>query len=100
MKVSGLVGISSDPDFTEELLWANLSEEDKAAIMAKGKHEIQWGSNTYEITKNLILDGRDNLVLQGGPKSIEIPQPIRLMHGSSDEEVKHSKQKSGRGCVC
>jgi len=85
--VAGLVGISCDPDFTEELLWANLSEEDKNAIMEKGKHEVQWGNNRYEVTKNLILDGRENLVLQDGPNSLPIKAPVRMIHGTADEEV-------------
>ena len=120
--VAGLVGISCDPDFTEELLWAQLSEEDKDAIMEKvrpsptpnlaaelepehrfeslsgylnltsgpnsqGKHEITWGDTQYVISKDLILDGRRNLVLQEGQNSLPIQVPVRLIHGTADEEV-------------
>lgn len=35
--VKGIVGLASDPDFTEELLWKNLSEDIKAKIMNEGK---------------------------------------------------------------
>jgi pimeloyl-ACP methyl ester carboxylesterase len=31
--VAGIVGLSPDPDFTENLLWKNLSSEDKDKIM-------------------------------------------------------------------
>lgn len=85
--VAGLVGVSVDPDFTEELLWANLSEVDKEAIMDQGIHNIQWGDNMYEISRNLIVDGRENLVLQGGEGSLDITCPVRLLHGTDDEEV-------------
>jgi len=85
--VAGMVGVSCDPDFTEELLWRHLSEEDKNAIMTKGRHEITWGENKYQITKDLIVDGRENLVLQGGPRSLPITCPLRLIHGTDDEEV-------------
>ena len=83
--VAGLVGISCDADFTEELLWAQLSDEDKAAIMEKGQHEIKWGDTTYAITRNLIEDGRENLILNGA--SIPIYCPVRLIHGTADVEV-------------
>jgi pimeloyl-ACP methyl ester carboxylesterase len=83
--VAGLVGISCDADFTEELLWAQLSDEDKSAIMEKGAHDITWGENTYSITRNLIEDGRKNLVLQGD--TLPIHCPVRLIHGTDDAEV-------------
>ena len=62
--VAGLVGVSCDPDFTEELLWANLGEEDKDKIMAEGSHDITWGNTVYSISRNLIEDARNNLILQ------------------------------------
>lgn len=31
--VAGIVGLSADPDFTEELLWKSLSEDIKEKIM-------------------------------------------------------------------
>ena len=63
--VSGIVGMSADPDFTEELLWKTLSEEVKTKIMNDGVYEITWGINKYPITRNLIEDGRKNLLLAG-----------------------------------
>ena len=64
--VAGIVGLSADPDFTEELLWASLSEDIKQQIMTAGSAEITWGTEKYPITKELILDGRKNLLLAGG----------------------------------
>jgi len=84
--VAGLVGVSCDPDLTE-MLWAGLPEEDKVAIMDKGRHEITWGDTTYEITRNLIVDGKESLVLAGGPGSLAVNCPVRLIHGTADEEV-------------
>ena len=63
--VSGIVGMSADPDFTEELLWKTLSEDVKTKIMNDGVYEITWGINKYPITRNLIEDGRKNLLLAG-----------------------------------
>ena len=64
--VAGIVGMSADPDFTEELLWKSLSEDVKEQIMSAGSAEIIWGKEKYPITKELILDGRKNLLLAGG----------------------------------
>ena len=65
--VSGIVGMAADPDFTEELLWKKLPEEIKEKIMKEGAHEITWGNEKYPISKNLIEDGRNNLLLSGPP---------------------------------
>ena len=65
--VSGIVGMAADPDFTEELLWKKLPEDIKEKIMKEGVHEITWGNEKYPISKNLIEDGRNNLLLSGPP---------------------------------
>lgn len=88
--VSGIVGLSADPDFTEELLWKSLSEEIKSKIMTEGVCEITWGKEKYPITKNLIEDGRKNLLLAGGPNSVQVKCPVRLIHAMFDEEVPYS----------
>lgn len=85
--VAALVGVSCDPDFTEELLWNGLNEDDKAAIMENGEHEITWGDTKYLVSRALVEDGRKNLVLSGGPNSVDIDAPVRLVHGMMDEEV-------------
>lgn len=85
--IKGIVGISADPDFTENLLWSQLSEDVKNKIMTEGVCEINWGSEKYLISKNLIEDGRENLLLTGGPRSIKVHCPVRLIHGLEDEEV-------------
>ena len=61
--VRGIVGMSADPDFTEQLLWNNLSQDIKDKIMNEGSAEITWGNNKYPISRNLIEDGRKNLLL-------------------------------------
>lgn len=85
--VSGIVGLSADPDFTEELLWKNLSEDIKKKIMDEGSCEITWGKEQYPISRRLIEDGRQNLLLAGGPGSVRVQCPVRLVHSLQDEEV-------------
>jgi len=81
-----VVGLAADPDFTEDLLWQQLSEETKEKIMDDGVHEIAWGDSQYTISRSLIEDGRDNLLLSGTEKLV-VDCPIRLIHGMSDTEV-------------
>jgi len=83
--VAGLVGLAADPDFTEDLLWEQLDDDVKTSIMEDGVHEITWGDSQYPISRNLIEDGRKNLVLRG--EKLNIDCPIRLVHGMADEEV-------------
>lgn len=85
--VVGLVGISADPDFTEDLLLPNLTDEQKRALETEGMIDMRWGMRTYPISKNLIEDGSKMLTLKGGPGSIEISCPVRLIQGVADEEI-------------
>lgn len=88
--VSGIVGMAADPDFTEELLWKRLPEDVKNKIMTEGVADIVWGKEKYPISRNLIEDGRKNLLLKGGAGSIPVTCPVRLIHGLLDEEVPHT----------
>ena len=88
--VSGIVGLSADPDFTEELLWKNLDDGVKEKIMSNGLHEITWGNTKYPISWKLIEDGRENLLLGGEADSYPVTCPVRLIHSISDEEVNYS----------
>lgn len=83
--VGGIVGMAADPDFTEELLWKKLSDDIKEKIMKDGVCDIQWGNENYPISRNLIEDGRQNLLLNKA--TLPIKCPVRLIHGLSDEEV-------------
>ena len=96
--VRGIVGIGSDPDFTEDLLWPSLSESDQEAIMTgncgeegggEGILNVPWGKRgeEYPITRSLIVDGRENLVLRGGKDSLDVNCPVRLVHDLDDPEV-------------
>ena len=69
---------------------ANLSEEAKSAIMVDGVKDIKWGNRWYPISRALIEDGRDNLILRGGKDSVKVNCPIRLIHAIGDEEVPYT----------
>jgi pimeloyl-ACP methyl ester carboxylesterase len=85
-KLAGLVLIAPAPDFTEELMWKNFSEEVRAQIEKTGKWErpSAYGDDPYPITKALIEDGRKHLLL-GRP--IEVKCPVRILQGVMDPDV-------------
>ncbi|PKR59090.1 alpha/beta hydrolase [Thalassospira lohafexi] len=85
-RVAGLVGIAAAPDFTEDLMWAQFSDDQKKSIMEDGAliEPTDYGDDPYTITRNLIEDGRDQLVLR---KPLEIKCPVRLVQGMKDPDV-------------
>lgn len=85
-RIVGLVGIAAAPDFTEDLMWANLSEGQKDELLANGQIELpsDYSDAPYIISRLLIEDGRSNLLLRN---PIQIDAPVRLLHGQQDEDV-------------
>nr|WP_314074097.1 alpha/beta fold hydrolase [uncultured Roseococcus sp.] len=84
-RVAGLIGIAPAPDFTEELMWAQFPAAVREEILREGswKRPSAYG-DAYPITRALIEDGRNHLIL-GGP--IELDVPVRLLHGQDDPDV-------------
>jgi len=84
-RVAGLVGIAAAPDFTETL-WARASEAERAVLLATGRlaRASEYSPDPYVITRRLIEDGRDNLVLQ---TPLHLPFPVRLLQGTADVDV-------------
>lgn len=84
-RVAALIGIAAAPDFTETLMWPAMSQEQRAALMQNGViyRPSQYGNPT-PITRALIEDGRNHLVLTG---TIKLTCPVRLLHGQADPDV-------------
>ena len=74
------------PDFTEDLMQERLSLEQDQQLEAEGFAEIPncYDEEPYKITKALIDDGRNHLLLRG---EIPLDCPVRLIHGTNDEDV-------------
>lgn len=85
-RVAGLIGIAAAPDFTEDLMWASLSEDQRAKLSADEQIEqpSEYSEDPYIISKVLIEDGRRNLLLRN---SIPITTPVRLLQGQRDDDV-------------
>jgi pimeloyl-ACP methyl ester carboxylesterase len=85
-RVAALVGIAAAPDFTEDGMWAEFTEAQRAAIMAEGRLDLpsEYSDEPYVITRRLIEDGREQLVLR---TPLLLPFPVRLLQGTADEDV-------------
>ncbi|QDL99925.1 alpha/beta hydrolase [Rhodopseudomonas palustris] len=83
--LAGLVLIAPAPDFTEALMWKGFSPEIRAEIETRGVwlRPSEYGE-PYPITRALIEDGRNHLVLGG---MIEVGCPVRILQGKQDEDV-------------
>ena len=83
-RIKGFIGIASAPEFLEELMWKKFSKKIKKIIMTKKIYHLDHGGFTYPLTKQLILDGRKNKILNN---KINLKIPIVLFHGTKDTVV-------------
>ena len=84
-RIAGLVTIAAAPDFTERGFWPEFSETERAELMREGRllRPSDYGE-PYVITRRLIEDGRDHLVLS---HPLALPFPARFLQGTADEDV-------------
>ena len=84
-QIKGFLGIASAPDFTERLMFAAMTPEQRATLQNDG---ILWVPSDYgedyPITERLIVEARDHLLLDD---VIGLPMPIQLFHGQEDVDV-------------
>ena len=86
-RIAGLVGIAAAPDFTEDAMWAAIRRRAaRGGSWPRGGSSCRrtMPSDPYPITRRLIEDGRQNLVLRA---PLELPFPVRLLHGTADRDV-------------
>ena len=84
-RIFGMVTIAAAPDFTEDGYWAGFSDAQKAALQRDGQIELPSDyMEPYIITKRLIEDGRQQLVLRD---PLELPFPVVMLQGTSDTAV-------------
>lgn len=85
-RIKTFVGLASAPDFTEELIYQQLTPAQKSELMEKGVYYAPscYGEDPYPITRHLIEEGRLHL-LMGGP--IPLSCPSVLLHGTADADV-------------
>jgi pimeloyl-ACP methyl ester carboxylesterase len=97
-KLAGLVLIAPAPDFTEELMWAEFAPEVRREIEEKGSwlRPSEYGEEPYPITRALIEDGREHLLLD---KPIEVGCPVRILQGVKDPDVPYSHAMKLASCL-
>lgn len=85
-QIAGLVGVAPAPDFTADKIEASLDPGQKDELDRVGyfRRPSDYSPDPYTITKRLIEDGRSNLVLRS---PLRCDFPVRLLHGSSDQDV-------------
>jgi pimeloyl-ACP methyl ester carboxylesterase len=85
--IKGLVLVAPAADMTEALMEPQIAfnEEAQAAIAGAGVwlRPSQYGE-PYPITRHLLEDGRDHLLLARG---VDLDCPVRILHGDKDPDV-------------
>jgi pimeloyl-ACP methyl ester carboxylesterase len=84
--IAGMVLIAPAVDFTEELMWKRFPPEIRREIEEKGvwARPSQYSDEPYLITRGLIEEGRQHLLLGG---MIETGCPVRILQGVHDPDV-------------
>ena len=85
-RISGLIGLASAPDFTQDLITKKLNDEQRIDLHRNGFIQVpcDYDNEPYTITQALIDDGQKNLLLKN---NIQITQPVRLIQGLKDRDV-------------
>lgn len=85
-KVAGLVLIAPALDFTEDLMWARMSEAQRATLLNDGilREPSDYSDQPYEYTLKLITEGREHCILKAG---IAFDRPVRILQGMNDPDV-------------
>jgi pimeloyl-ACP methyl ester carboxylesterase len=88
-RVRGLVLIAPAPDFTAELVEPAMTDEQRRELAEQGYFEIpsDYVDEPYIYTRNLIEDGRANLMMSA---PIDTHCPVHILQGMQDESVPHS----------
>ena len=83
-RVAALVTIAAAPDFTEDSMWGGFTDAQKAELEAGQVALPSDYGEPYIITKRLIEEGRNNLVLRA---PLPLPFPTRFLQGTADADV-------------
>ena len=87
-KVAGMVTIAAAPDFTEDSMWAGFSDAQRSELQRLGQVALPSDYDApYVITRRLIEDGRQNLVLRA---PLSLPFAVRFLQGTADTDVEMS----------
>ena len=83
-RIAGLVTIAAAPDFTEDSMWGSFSDAQRDEVMGGQLALPSEYGEPYIITRRLIEEGRNRLVLRD---PLELPFPVRFLQGTADADV-------------
>ncbi|MEK9968149.1 MAG: alpha/beta hydrolase [Ferrovibrio sp.] len=85
-RTAGLVLIAPALDFTEDLMWAGMTEAQRTVLLRDGilREPSQYSDQPYEYTLKLITEGREHMILKPG---IVYDRPVRILQGMMDPDV-------------
>jgi len=85
-RMRAYIGIAAAPDFTEELIWKNLTTQQRETLMHDGAifEEGAPPDRRVPITLKLIEEARKHLIFQN---PLPLSCPVRLLQGLKDKEV-------------
>jgi len=85
-RIAGLVLVAPALDFTENLMWAQMTPAQRAILQRDGvlREPSQYSDAPYEYSLNLIEDGRRHCILKAG---IAVTAPVRILQGMQDPDV-------------
>ncbi|MDB5643843.1 MAG: Alpha/beta hydrolase family protein [Hyphomicrobiales bacterium] len=85
-RLAGFVLIAPAVDFTEALMWAQMSPKIRKQIETDGVwlRQSAYAPDPYPITRELIEDGRRNLLLG---QTLDAHAPVHILQGMQDPDV-------------
>ncbi len=88
-RIKAFIGIAVAPDFSEELVWKNLTDKQRETLLRDGEIYDEDAPPDFRIpmTLKLIEDARAHLVFSS---PCPIACPVRLLQGMRDKEVPYT----------
>lgn len=85
-QVCGLVGIAAAPDFTLDIYYNRMDDTQRTRLKRDGYVDVpnEYSDIPYKVTKALIDDGAENLLIK---KGIDLHISVRLVQGMRDADV-------------
>lgn len=85
-RLGGLILIAPAADMTKDLMWDKYGDGFRDEVMQLGKYErpSEYSDEPYVITRALIEDGKQHLMLKDG---FDVPCPVRILQGEDDPDV-------------
>ncbi len=83
-RILGFIGIAPAPEFLERLMWKKFTKKIKKKLIKNSFYTFNHGGYEYNISYNLIKDGRKNKILN---KLFNNKIFLTILHGKNDDVV-------------